>query len=260
MFASSELRPLVRTEPRVLFKFVDEYLTTELSRKERASILIHHYDFLKERARRDFFQKILNRRLELWKLVVDGRIHRIWMSFAGSPYGEGDLTLTFEANHVDLYTLSFTIGPGSVAGLAARDAMYIARVQGKFSRFDQIREATRACYDVSPAMLLLAAAEGVAQALDLDHLIGIGASAHIAAMSPENFVKAYDEFWKAVGGVRLDRNVYHLAVPALGKPILSVKRDHRSRTHRKRRFKKAVEEQVCQAFRNEALRVGVQPT
>ena len=147
------------------------------------------------------------------------------MSFPRTPHGEGDLTLVFEADHVEIYTLSFTIAPGYIVRLDAAHALYIARVQGKDKGLDRIREATKGCNDVSPAMMLLAAAEGIAKALDLGDMVGIGASAQVSAVkvtTPEKFVRAYDEFWTSVGGVRLARNMYRLKLPMLGKPILEV--------------------------------------
>jgi hypothetical protein len=108
---------------------------------------------------------------------------------------------------------------------------------------------------VSPAAILLAAAEGVAKAFDLDLMIGIGSGNQVAprASQSDNLVKAYDEFWKTAGGLPVERSMYRIAVPSQGKSILEVKRDHRSRTLRKRRFKKAVKEQVCEAFLLAAL-------
>lgn len=255
VFGSVKLRPILRVEPRLMFKFLHDYLTTDLSPKERAAMLIHHYAFLEERAEAGFFRHIVDQRIELWQLTVDEHAYRIWLLFPRTPHSEGDLTLMFEADGVDIYNLSFTIGPGAIAGVDARDAMYIARVQGKGRGVDRIREATRNCLDVSPATLLLTAAEGIATALGLKCMIGIGADTHVISRENEkldNLVKAYDEFWTAAGGSRLSRNMYELAVPSPGKPILAVKRDHRSRTHRKRRFKKTVKEQVHQAFRGVA--------
>ena len=109
---------------------------------------------------------------------------------------------------------------------------------------------------MSPARLLLAAAEGIAQMLEIEHMVGIGASAQVSRSSgnPDELVKAYDEFWKAAGGAKMKRDMYHLTLPVLGKPILEVKRDHRSRTKRKRRFKSGVKEQVGAAFAGCALR------
>jgi uncharacterized protein len=259
IFASAKMRPLLRifrAEPRLMFKFLGDYLATDLSLRERAAMLIHHYEFLETHVDPEFLARIADRRLDLWQLPVGEHIYRICMFVSRIPHGEGDLTLIFDADGVDIYTLSFTIGPGSIAGLDARHAMYIARVQGKGKGLDRIREATKHCHDVSPAMLLLAAAEGVARALELGHMVGIGASAHVSAnnIEAETLVKAYDEFWRAVGGERLDRAMFHLRVPMLGKSILSVRRDHRSRTNRKRRFKNLVKEQVDRAFRDAALR------
>ena len=47
--------------------------------------------------------------------------------------------------------------------------------------------------------------------------------------------------------------MYRLAVPSQEKSILEVKREHRSRTLRKRRFKGAIKEQVREAFRRAVL-------
>ena len=69
----------------------------------------------------------------------------------------------------------------------------------------------------------------------------------------DNLVKAYDEFWEAAGGLPVARQMYRLAVPSQEKSILEVKREHRSRTLRKRRFKGAIKEQVREAFRRAVL-------
>jgi uncharacterized protein VirK/YbjX len=256
LFSSPELRPVLRVEPRVMFKFLRDYLATDLSRKERAAMLIHHYAFLKDRVGERFYAQIIDRRLELCSLDEGEEAHRIWLSFPRTPYSEGDLTLTFEVGGDDIYTLSFTIGPGAIAGLAAPDAMYVARVQGKGKGLERIRQATKDCCDISPAALLLTAAEGIAEALDLEHMVGIGATTQVAPRESakfENLFKAYDEFWKSVGGSPLHRNMYHLPVPMPGKPITSVKRDHRSRAQRKRRYKRAVKDRVRDTFRERAL-------
>jgi uncharacterized protein VirK/YbjX len=256
VLGSAQTRSILRADPRVMFKYLYGYLATDLSRAERASMLIHHYSFLKRRTASDFFDRIIDGRLELWQHAVDGREYRMRLSFPHNVDGEGDLGLFFEADGVDIYTLSFTIGPGGIAGLAVPDAIYIARTQGKGKGIDRIRTATRDCGDVSPARILLAAAEGIAHELGIEHMVGIGASTQISMShgNPDELIKAYDEFWKAAGGAKMERDMYHLALPVLGKPILEVKRGHRSRTLRKRRFKKLVKEQVGKAFSAGALR------
>lgn len=253
---SAETQPIVRAEPRLLFKYLTGYLGADLSRRERASILVDHYTFLTDRVQRNFFRMIVDCRVELWQQIAGEHVYRIHLTYPRTAHNEGDLSLTFEADGVDIYVLSFTIGPGSVAGLAASRAIYIARMQGKGKGLDLIRAATKTCVDISPPALLLAAVEGVATALNLSHIIGVSADNHISDsgdLPPSDMVKAYDEFWLAAGGLRLERNMYHLPVPLPHKPIQSVKRNHRSRALRKREYKIIVKDQVCRAFRKIAL-------
>ena len=251
-----QTQPVVRAAPRIVLKHLGGYLGTDLSESERASILINHYTFLKGRVEQGFFRKIVDGRLELWKHVVSNGHVRICVAFPVTHHDEGDLSLIFQSDGIDIYTLSFTIGPGCVAGLAADHAIYIARVQGKGRGLQLIKKATKDCLDISPAALLLAATEGIATALELGHIVGIGAGVQISAHGdsrPEGLVHGYDEFWVASGGLRLDRNLYHLAVPLPEKPIKTIKRNHRSRVLRKRAFKKLVKEQVCREFSALAL-------
>jgi uncharacterized protein len=255
--SARETQPLLRAEPRVMFKYLTEYLGTDLSQSERASILIDHYTFLKDRVNQDFFRKIVDCRLELWRQTLSGNVYRIHLTFPRTTHDEGDLSLIFKANHVDIYTLSFTIGPGSIAGALAGHAVYIARIQGKGRGLPLIKKATKDCLDISPAALLLAATEGIASALELRHMVGLGADRQISARAdsrPDGLVHAYDEFWTAAGGLRLERNMYHLAVPLPEKPIHAIKRNHRSRVLRKRAFKKLLREQVRRTFSDLALR------
>ena len=93
--------------------------------------------------------------------------------------------------------------------------------------------------------------------LRVDLVIGIGAGNQISAGADSrqgSLAKAYDEFWTAAGGVRLERNMYHLPVPSSHRPVQSIKRNHRSRVMRKREYKKLVKQRVCVAFRTVALR------
>jgi len=250
----ADTQPIVQVDPRVMYKYVGNYVSLDLSPREGASILIDHYGFLKQRVKRNFFSAIVDGRLELWRQSIGAKLYRICMVFPRKTNDEGDLSLIFEADDVDICTLSFTIGPGWIAGLACR-ALYIARLQGRGDSLHLIRAATKHCLDVSPAAILLAAAEGIATALELKQMVGIGANNQISKkLAPQPvMVKAYDEFWMAAGGLKLARDMYHLPVPSLFKPIHLIKRNHRSRTTRKREYKKLVTEQVCRAFRDVAL-------
>jgi uncharacterized protein VirK/YbjX len=237
-------------------KYVGSYLGLALSRNERASILISHYAFLRGRVDQNFFQRVVAGRIELWRREVAERHYRICLTFSVQYHAEGDLSLVFLRDDLVIYTLSFTIGPGAVAGLNEGHAIYIGRIQGKGRELQVISQATRDCLDISPAALLLTAAEAVAMALELRHIVGVGADMQISAPSdsrPEGLVHGYNEFWVALGGSPLVRDMYCLTVPLLEKPIKTIKSNHRSRVLRKRAFKTRVREQVCDEFRTVAL-------
>lgn len=255
-----EIRPVREADPRLMFKYLGTYISADLSPGERAAILIEHYGFIRERVNATFFQEIVDSPLELWRHAVGGHTYRICLAFPRTAHDEGDLALVFRTDDVEIYTLGFAIGPASIAGEGAGRALYIARVQGKPKGLHLIRGATKHCLDVSPAAVLLAAAEGVATALDVRHMIGVGASCQLSATRdprPDRRVAAYDEFWTAVGGVRRERNLYHLPVPAAPKPIQAIQRAHRRRALRKRAFRALVTERVCHAFRDCALAPAV---
>jgi uncharacterized protein VirK/YbjX len=246
-----EVRPVVRASPLMMFKYLTDYLKSDLSRKERAAILVHHYTFLGSLLHERFFREISDGRLELWRDTIGDNTYSILLTFPQKTDAEGDLALIFRANQTDLYTLCFTFGPGSVARLPAANVMYIARVQGKGGALDRIRLATKDCLDISPPALLLAAAEGIATELSLDHMIGIGGKAQISAGNSvsSSGLAAYDEFWTALGGERLAGDMYLLGVPLVEKPITAIQRSHRSRVRRKRAYKALVASRVRTQFR-----------
>ena len=157
-----ETQLIIRADPRIAVKYSGSYLGEVLSQREKASILIDHYTFLKNRVEQDFFRKIVDGRIKLWEHVVSNRLYHICVTFSHTRSERSDVSLVFQSDHIDIYTLSFTIGPGSVAGLTDDHAIYIARIQGKGRGLHLIREATKNCLDISPAALLLAAVEGIA--------------------------------------------------------------------------------------------------
>ncbi len=246
-----EVRPVVDADPLMPFKYLSEYLKTGLTRQERAAILVRHYRLLRENVDEHFFQQIVEGGMELWREQLAGSSYSMFLTFPRETHHEGDLALIFRADDTNLYTVSFTLGPGSVAGIDATNVMYIARVQGKGGAFDQIRKATKDCHDIAPSSLMLSAAEGIALELKLERIIGISANTQLSAArsEPRGLVAAYDDFWTALGATKLTSDMYQMTVPLTEKSILATKRCHRSRVKRKRAFKARVREQVRLGFR-----------
>lgn len=250
------VQPVVRADPRVLVKYVGRYLGVALSPRERASILVSHYAFLRGRVNENFFRRVVAGRVELWRQDGPEYGYRICLTYSGQHHAEGDLSLVFLRDDLVIYTLSFTIGPGGIAGLARGHAMYIGRIQGKGNELQVISNATKDCMDISPAALLLTAAESIAIVLELGHIVGVSADMQVSAVAdsrPEGLIHGYDEFWTALGGSRLARGMFHLSVPLREKPIKIIKSNHRSRVLRKRAFKTRTREQICSEFRTIAF-------
>lgn len=245
------LRPILEAAPQLVYKYLTDYLKTGLSRKERASILTRHYLVLGNRADRKFFTTIVGEGVELWREAVADHAYSIVLKFPQNTHAEGDLQLVFRDGTFVLYSLAFTIGPGRAASAGDGDVMYITRIQGRGGALDSIRRATKDCLDISPPALLLEAAEGMAMELDLERIIGISAHAQLSfgLTPPSEFVAAYDEFWMAVGGEKHGADLYRLMVPRVEKPLLSITRSHRSRTRKKRAFKRLVRQHVRARFR-----------
>jgi uncharacterized protein VirK/YbjX len=252
VFRLPAIRCFFRAEPRLLYKYLSPYVAANLSRGARASILIDHYTFLGQRLCGRALRSIVHSRHELWSRQTDGHTYRIVLTFPRATHDEGDLALLFEADGIDIYTLSFALGPGSISGAVDGRALYIARVQGRARGLPAITHATKDCLDVSPAWSLLAAAEGVASALDIHHMLGVSARNQITAdreFPHLDLEKAYDDLWQAAGGRLLDRGFYHLAVPAEPKPLQFIQRSHRRRAKRKREFRNQVADQVSLGMR-----------
>ena len=245
-----ELRPILDAAPFLRYKYLTDYLKTGLSRRARASILARHYNVLCNRANAQFFRTLVGDGVELWRRTADDQDYNIVLMFPHKTDAEGDLELVFRAGSYRLYALAFTLGPRSVVSVGTGDVMYIARVQGRGGALAQIRKATKDFLDISPAALLLAAAEGVAMELDLVRIIGISARTQLSVdRSRSGLVAGYDDFWTALGGEKLDADTYQLRVPLVEKPLSSIARSHRPRVRRKRAFKRLVREQIRARFR-----------
>jgi uncharacterized protein VirK/YbjX len=128
--------------------------------------------------------------------------------------------------------------------------MLIVRIQGARGRFGEIRKATLGSGDISAAHLLVSAAEGIAAALGVSTILGIGNDEQLSKSSVDKAgcLFDYDVFWDSLGG-RARRGWFQFEAPFAGKPLSQTPASHRRRTRRKRALKAAVRDQVTAAFR-----------
>lgn len=246
-------RDLLQRHPQIIYRSYRKYLATSFTKKSRRAVLLHHYTYLLPRMKGIFFGEISSKHTQIWQIDIGPDHFCITFSFPGELHHEGDILLDFLQNHVPLYSLSFSIAPGGLAGSAATEVILVARVQGAFGRFDAIRQATKTCCDLAPGYLLMAAVQGIATALNVAVIAGVKNCEQVTAGTNDDLMKDdpktlyfdYDAFWQAHLGTD-EGKFYLMSVPIPEKPIELISRSHRKRTRAKRQFKNEVVE-ACRA-------------
>lgn len=231
------------------------YLSTlfNSSRTKRCAIMISHYAYVAARLKDDFYDQVADGGIMLWKSVAEGTILRICIEFAKQHRHEGDLILKFEMNYDSLYVLSFSIVPGYLVDTPAPQVILIGRVQGTKERFEEIRRATKLCKDISPAYLLVTAAQAIASELDISFLAGVNSREHLSDAVQHSF--DYDAFWRTFAEIKTKHNFSVFAASFTGKPFKQISAGHRRRTRLKRHFKSEINDCVRAAFAEKCLKV-----
>jgi uncharacterized protein VirK/YbjX len=211
----------------------------------RRNIVMMQARYLQEHVRSSLFLELLRPREALWR-SDEGR-YSIWLSADLSGHLEGDFDLTFKLDGVAIYMLSFSVGPNLANPGAAGAAMLVGRVQGQRGRLDDIRLATKTLKGISPAALLVSAAEGVALALRLSHICGVSGAEQLSRQRPQADYFDYDSFWESLSGRRIG-DWYQFDAPFLHKPSSETATHHRRRTRQRRLFKDAIRHEVRAAF------------
>ena len=242
------LRDLLTYHPPVVYRPYRRYLATSFTKKDRRTILKHHYGYLLTRIRKTFFFEISRNRPLLWQKAIGQDVFAIKLSFTGELHHEGDLLLEFQENSVRLYHLSFTIAPGHLAGSKAAQVILIGHVLGVAGHFDAIRRATKTCLDIAPPYLLLAAVQGISDALNIGVIAGVKNTERITTNSYDSEVYFdYDAFWSTHQGSEAEK-FFLISVPISAKPLALISISHRRRTRLKRQFKSEVAETSKAAF------------
>ncbi|MBS0252778.1 MAG: DUF535 family protein [Proteobacteria bacterium] len=247
---------LARRHPGLIYKYQSHYLARSFSRSQRKAILKFHYEFMGKAVNARFYTRLMAGNIELWRSAEDQEL--VTISLRVPEFGrEGDLSLILEIDGKQIYELSFTIIPGSVVGIPASSAMFIARVQGRKGRFDEIKRAIKICRDVSPPYLLMAAAEGIANDLRIGFAVGVGNGDQVSRHKTFD----YTSFWGTLLCRKAGGRFYILPLPMSGAPLEQCNPSHRRRTRLKREFKVGLSQVVEKAFlrelKNPSLSSGI---
>jgi uncharacterized protein VirK/YbjX len=159
-----------------------------------------------------------------------------------------------------IYTSSFVLVPGALLKIDTNSALLVVRQQGSRGKFKAIAKATKDLMDLTPQFILFSALQGIAIALGIGYIGSVSGARHISNTDPDSplFRKAYDEFMVSQGAVGSSEDMFRLQVPIREKPVKYIKRDHRARALRKRRFRSHIVHDV-RGFLSQSLRADFSP-
>jgi uncharacterized protein len=241
------LKSLLRVDPIFPFKYLTrDYLGRGLTTKERAAGFIRHYERLHAVFPPPLLSRILHRDVILLEKEADAHNFRVRVSRARDEVSEGELVLALEVDGKKTYILQFTIVPGWVVQSGAHEVFLISRLQGMKGCYNEVRLASKAFLEVAPPALLLAILHGFAQVFNVDEMAGISAESQLSYLKGDShlFQSAYDEYWIELGAKRISARFFASPIPPQEKSLDDIKNGHKSRTRKKREFKKKIADQV----------------
>jgi uncharacterized protein VirK/YbjX len=170
---------------------------------------------------------------------------------------EGELSLDLRVDGEKIFTLSFTVVPGWVLRSEIAEILLITRLQGTLGARPQIRLARKTFREFFPGKLLLAALQGIADALGIDELQAVCSTRQRSYEKgcPAILRSAYDDLFAQMGMVETATGFYSSPIPIESKPLASMKRGKRSRARRRRAIRQQIQ-MTCAAFLSGAVDRG----
>jgi uncharacterized protein len=164
---------------------------------------------------------------------------------------EGELILVYLAGDTPIFSITFSIVPGTLFDIEANDVVFIGCVQGVKHQFALIQSETKNNCDIPPQMILLTAVQAIASSLNFAEVIGVSAKHQVCIGRRADCLAShplYDDLWESAGGNKLSCGHYRMPAILHETPLKEIKRGHRARTKRKRRYKQDLYGQVRQTF------------
>ncbi len=236
--------------PSFAFKYLTrDYLARGLTVAERASCFLHHYQRMVAALPEALFRQTLHEDIPLHEISEGDYCFALTMGLSRPYDEEGELSLNLRVDGEIVFVLAFTIVPGSVVQSPAHEVLLVTRLQGVKGAYTQIAAATKTLHDVAPGALLLAALQGLGDALGISEIAAVSAARQSSYNedSAAAFKKAYDDFFAEVGMTNQATGFYRASLPLQGKPLSCIKHGHKLRTREKRAFKQQIQS-ACAAF------------
>jgi len=241
LFKLSPFTEAAQSNPRLPFKFLThDYLARNLTVAERLSCFSHHHRRMCDVLPDHILLQILHGGATLHTLYQAGRSFTLTIGLPRPPNDkEGELSLDLKMGSETVFNLSCSIIPGWVVKSKAAEVLLITRLQGLRGQYPQIRQATKALCSVSPRAILLAAAQGVAEAFGIVEIAAVCATNQVYYCSELafSFTNSYDEFFIDLGMAWTAPGFFGSSIPITEKPLEEIKRGHKIRTRKKRLLK-----------------------
>jgi uncharacterized protein VirK/YbjX len=245
-----QTRGIARKQPLLAYKYLLEYVALDLPVRVRRAILIAHFRFLQRTFDVRFVDCLDRSPPTLWRRAIGGMRFDIGVQLNNIIGREGEFVLTFNVDGREAYRLVFLFAPGSAFGLSDAPIIVVSCVQG-MTAMQCIRLATKACLDIQPAHLLMAALGGFAQIARIPTILGVHQTRQI--WQGGKLLFAYDKFFETYGREIPEQRMYSVPVPYNEKPLADISPNHRARTQRKRRFKEEIHREVVRAIGDHLL-------
>ena len=243
---------LLDCNPGIVFKHLRKGYARQLTTSDRAAIIANHYLKLSRHVGPDLIQGFVREGLQLWAANDDPMGPRIIAKSKDQYDFESELTLMFMLGSEVLYIMGCVFSPGKIWGMEEASVLVITRVQGIRFAVDKMKIATELCGDCAPRLLLFSAMEGLAAAMQVRGIIGIGVARQIATefeeISTSSFYHNYDGFWLSLNADPQPDGNYRLLMPQAQRPLATIPAKHRGRAKARRVYRHIMTTAVASNF------------
>lgn len=221
------------------------YLGASFSIPERLSVAVTHHQSMAQHFLPEFLGQACRTGVGLWHHAHEGDRYDIALRYPYKYNHDGDLCLSLDLNGDNICIVTFSIAPGVLVGVADGQVLLVSGIQGIAGKIAQIRQATEICNNVSPAHMLLFAAQTLAAQMGIKTMVGMGQGrAQSAVTVAGQHAFDYDGFWMPMVGVEEPRQFYHAALPFTDKPIESIPAKHRGRARKRRELRNLIRQDI----------------
>ncbi|HEX8810366.1 MAG TPA: DUF535 family protein [Terracidiphilus sp.] len=251
LFEDPVLAEAVCNHPRLPRKYLaHQYLIRGLPIPVRAACLFHHYERLRSTLPVWLLRQTLLEEITLLDFHEGGLHFAVTMCISGFYDTEGELCLNLVMEGQIIYVIGFSIVPGWVANVPAKDILLIARIQGAKGFLQELSRAARTLRHVGPTQLLMAAVEGMASAFGIEWMASVSSTQQIAYEEKyaESFRRSYDDFFHQHGIPVSESGLFVTPLPLREKSLGEIKRGHKIRTREKRAFRLEIQNACADFF------------